>query len=153
MVMYQCKMIKLFLRIFRRDKRIFRNMFNMFFWPSFLTQNWLTGQVGRPHGRPYQGPVDPAVDRRAQSCARLAAQWAGRPTGRPDQRALLSVSGRSTGLPNGHIYDRWRPTGRPTAGLSGCQISLTASFLFGLYKPQFFGILAKVFTREKLLFP
>ena len=70
---------------------------------------------GRPHGRPYQGPVDPAVDRRAQPCARLAAQWAGRPTGRPDQRALLSVSGRSavrsTGCPNGHNYDRWRSTG------------------------------------------
>ena len=35
-----------------------------------------------------------------------------------------------------------RPGGRPPS-LSGCQISLTASFLFGLYKPHFFGILAK----------
>ena len=52
------------------------------FYLLFLTQNWLTGQVGRPLGRPHQGPVD----RRAQSRARLAVQWAGR----PDQRAVLS---------------------------------------------------------------
>ena len=41
-----------------------------------------------------------------------------------------------------------RPGGRPP-GMSGCQISLTASFCFGLYKPHLIGILAKVFTREK----
>ena len=81
---------------------------------TFLTQSWLTGQVGRLHGRPHQGLVDLAVDRRAQSCARLAAQWAGRPDGRPDQRALLSVSGRSTERSNGRKFDRWRSTGRST---------------------------------------
>ena len=98
-----------------------------------------------------------SVDRRTQACTRWPGTWAGRPGGRPDQRALLSVSGGRLGgrpgWPNGHIYDRWRSTGRSTASLSGCQISLMASFLFGLYKPQFFGILAKVFTREKLQFP
>ena len=73
--------------------------------------------------------VDRAVDRTKEPCSLYLG---GRPGGRPD-------------CPNGHIYDRWRSTGRSTASLSGCQISLTASFLFGLYKPHFFGILVKVF--------
>ena len=75
--------------------------------------------------------------------------------------------GRSTGAEMSALYlfgstgtvDRVCPTvifltvggrpGRSTASLSGCHISLTASFWFGLYKPQLFGILTKVFTREK----
>ena len=137
---YQCKMIKLFLEIFI----YFTRFIKIILTPVSDPKQWLTGQVGRPHGRPNQGPVDPSVDRRAQVCARLARQWAGR----PDQRALLSVSGRSTGSPNGHIYDRWRST----AGLSGCQISLTAIFLVGLYKPHFFGILAKIFKSKNSSF-
>ena len=66
----------------------------MFFSPSKLAARlWRsTGTVDR---------MPEPVDRRAQVCARLARQWAGR----PDQRALLSVSGRSTGLPNSHICD------------------------------------------------
>ena len=31
------------------------------FYPVYQTQNWLTGQVGRPLGRPNQGPVDRMV--------------------------------------------------------------------------------------------
>ena len=153
---YQCKMIKLFLGIFTRLKRIFRNIFNCFSDP-----------VSNPELCWQTMPVDRAVDRRAQTCARLLAQWAGRPGGRPDQRALLSVSGRSTERSTGakksalciwavgRAVDRVAPTvtfltvgGRPAGrplGLSGCQISLTANFLFGLYKPHFFGILAKIF--------
>ena len=132
MFIYQCKMLKLFLRIFRRFMRFIRNIFNMFFWPRILAARlWRsTGPVDR-----MPEPVDRSVDQRAQVCARLGRQWAGRPVGRPDQRALLSVSGRSTGrstgLPNGHICDRWRSTGRSTANLSGWQISLTASLLEG----------------------
>ena len=139
MFIYQCKMLKLFLGIFRRVKRIFRNI---------LT--WFSDPVSDPVLCWQARSVDRAVDRRAQSCARLLAQWAGRPGGRPDQRALLSVSGRSTGRSTGPespalcnwAVDRISPTvifmtvgGRPvrsTASLSGCQISLTASFLFRL---------------------
>ena len=107
-----------------------------------------TARVDRTRGRSTLG-----VDRRAQACARLAATGTVDRQGRPDLRAELSVClgrpGGRPGCPNGHISDRWRSAG----SLSGCHISLTASFLMGLYKPQFFGILAKIFTREKLLFP
>ena len=132
---YQCKMIKLFLGIFRRDKRIFRNNFNPSFWPRTVTD-----RPGRPTAwsteprasRPNQGPVDPAVDRRAQPCARLADTWAGRPVGRRTRELCSLYLGGRPDCPNGHIYDRWRSTDRSTASLSGWQISLTASFLFGL---------------------
>jgi len=103
-------------------------------------------------GRPNQRPVDPSVDRRAQGCARLAAQWAGRPSGRPDLRAELSVYlGRPSGRPvcsNGRIFDRWQSTDRSTEGLSDWQISLTASFWFGLYNPHFSRVLAKIFRAD-----
>ena len=92
-------MIKLFLVIFRS----FMGFIEIFLNPVSDLEQWLTGQVGRPHGRPNQGPVDRAVDRRAQPCARLADTWAGRPVGRPDQRAVLSVSGRSTGRSTGFL--------------------------------------------------
>ena len=83
------------------------------FLPCFSDpEQWLTGQVGRPHGRPNQGPVDPAVDRRAQPCARLADTRDGRPAGRPDQRAVLSVFGRSTGRSTGSLQ---RSKNRPLA--------------------------------------
>ena len=71
----------------------------IFLNPISDPEQWLTGQAGRPHGRPNQGPVD----RRAQPCARLADTWAGRPVGRPDQRAVLSVFGRSTGGSTGFL--------------------------------------------------
>ena len=110
--------IKTIFRDFYMFYKIFRNMFNCFSDPVSDPEQWLTGQVGRPHGRPNQGPVDPAVDRRAQPCARLAAQWAGWPSGRPDLRAELSVylgrpDGRSV-YSNGRIFDRWRSAGRLT---------------------------------------
>ena len=156
-------MLKLFLGIFRRFLSIYKNIFNMFFCPSFWPRLWLTGQVIRPHQR----PVDRAVDRRAQPCARLADTRAGRSTGpeslalciwavdrggRSDQRACSLYLGGRPDFPNGHIFDRWRSTGRSTASLSGCQISLTASFLFGLYKPHFFGILAKFLWAKNSLY-
>ena len=151
MFIYQCKMIKLFLVIFRKDKSIFKHVF----WPSSDPELcWQTL------------PVDRAVDRRAQTCARLIAQWAGRPGGRPDQRALLSVSGRSADTVDQNrefalciwAVDRDCPTvifltvggrpGRSTASLSGWQLSLTASFLFGLYKPHSFGIFIMIFKSK-----
>ena len=140
MFIYQCKMVKLFLGIFRRLKRIFRNMFN-----SFLIQ-FLTQIV---------------ADRPGRSTARSTAPWAGRPLRSTDVHSLVHVwqtqgrsTGRSTrpeslalciwavdwavdrtreicsldlggrpggrpGLPNGHIFDRWRSTGRSTVSLSG----------------------------------
>ena len=91
-VMYQCKMIKLFLEIFTRLKRIFRNIFNMFFRPRTV----LTGQVGRPDGRPNQGPVDRCGRLTCTALCTFVKHKAGRPVGRPNQRALLSISGRST---------------------------------------------------------
>ena len=122
-------MIKLFLGIFTRLKRIFINILTCFsnpgFWPRTGWQaRSVDRSVDRTKGRSTvrstdvhravhvwqpSGPVDRAVDRRAQTCTRLLAQWAGRPVGRPDQRALLSVSGRSTerstGLPQrSHLW-------------------------------------------------
>ena len=123
--------------------------------------------VGQPHGRPNHGPVDRNGRPTCTALCTSGRHRTGRPAGRPDQRALLSVSGRSTGSVDRSrevcsLYLGGRPCGRPdaptvifltvggqpgrsTASLSGCQISLTASFLFGLYKPHFFGILAKIF--------
>ena len=80
--------------------------------------------------------------------------WDGRPSGSTgSESSALCLFGSTVPV------DRVAPTvtfltvggrpGRPTGSLSGCQLSLTASFCFGLYKPQLFGILAKVFTREK----
>ena len=77
----------------------------MFFWPRTV----LTGQVGariRSTGRStdvhravhvcwHSGPVDRSVDRTREPCSLYLG---GRPGGQPDQRALLSVSGRSTRL-------------------------------------------------------
>ena len=145
-------MIKLFLVIFRKDKRIFRIFFNSISDPGLC---WQAGRstltVDRTKGRSTH-----RVDRRAQTYARLAGTNPVDRTGRPGLRAVLSVClGRPGGrpvLPNGHISDRWRSTGRSTGSLSGYHISLTASFWFGLYKPQLFGILAKVFRREKSQF-
>ena len=123
--MYQCKMIKLFLGIFRRDKRIFRNMFK-YFYPVFSDPvcSWQARSVDR-NGRPNQGPVD----RRAQHVH--VWQTLGWPTDRatgPESFALCIWA-----------VDRISPTvifltvgGRParsTASLSGCQISLTVSFV------------------------
>ena len=110
MFIYQCKMIKLFLGIFRRLKR-----FLEIFLHVFLTQNCAD--------RPCRSTD---VHRPVHVC------WHSGPVGRSDQRALLSVSGRSAGRPTGaeksalciwavgravdriaqgHIYDRWRSTG------------------------------------------
>jgi len=79
-------MIKQFLWNFRRFMGFIRIIFNKIFWPRI----WLPGHGGRPWsraGRPIGRPT----------CTRLCTfvwQWAGR----PDQRAVLSVSGRSTGF-------------------------------------------------------
>ena len=101
-----------------RILEVLKDFFKIIFNPVFQTWNWLTGWSGRPSGRPHHGPVDLTVDRRAQTYARLAVQGSGRPGGRPLQRVLLSgFLGRPGGrpvLPNGHIFDRWRSTGRST---------------------------------------
>ena len=88
--------------------------FSKYFKTGFLTQNWLTGQAvdctkGRStvrstdvhravHVWQHSGPVDRAVDRTRELSSLYLG---GRPDGRPDQRALLSVSGRSTGQSTG----------------------------------------------------
>ena len=82
------------------------------------------------------GPVDRSVDRTRELCSLYLG---GRPGGRPN-------------FPNGHILTVGGRLGRSTASLLGCQISLTASFLFGLYKPQLLGILAKVFKKKNSQF-
>ena len=111
-----------------------------------------TARVDRTKGRSTL-----AVDRRAQTCARLAITGTvGRTADRIRESALcIWAVGRAVDRDCPTVIFLTvggRPAGRPL-GLSGCQVSLTVSFCFGLYKPHFFGILAKVFTREKLLFP
>ena len=128
----------------------------MFFWPSFWPR---TGWQARS--------VDRSVDRtkgrstvQSTDVHRAVHVWQhGGPVdrpGRPDQRALLSVSGRSTGrstgCPNGHKYDRWRSTGRLTASLFGWQIGQTASLLERLFKPHFLGGLDKIFKSKNFYF-
>ena len=109
----------------------------MFFWPSFWPRLWLTGQVGRPGGRPNHGPVD----RCGRPCARLADTGPiDRPVDRTREPALCiwavdrAVDRISTTVI--FLTVGGRPA-RSTVGLSGWQISLTASFWFGLYKPHF----------------
>ena len=155
----QYKILKQVLWNFRRDKRFLEIFLTCFSdpelcWQACRSTGRLTDVHRLVHVCWHSGPVGRAADRIREPCSLYLG---GRPSGRPDQRVCsLYLGGRPCGrpsCPNGHISDRWRSAGRPTASLSGCQISLTASFLFGLYKPHFFGILAKVFTREKLLFP
>ena len=137
MFMYQCKMRKLFLGIFRRDKRFSKIILT----PVSDPRQWLTGQVGRPHGRP--------------TCIALCTSGStvGRPTERstgPESSALCiwAVGWAVDRMPHVHNSDRWRSAGRPTASLSGWQISLTASFWFGLYIPHFLGVLTKIFRAK-----
>ena len=138
-------MIKSFLGIFTRLKRIFRNILYMCFCPRFVADRpgRPTAWVDRTKGRSTL-----AVDRRAQACARLA-----------DTGTVGRAADRTRELCSLFIWvDRVAPTvtfltvggrpGRPTGSLSGCQISLTASFCFGLYKPQFFRVLAKIFRAK-----
>ena len=110
-----------------------------------------TARVDRTKGRSTL-----AVDRRAQACARLAdTGTVGRAADRTRELCSLFIW-------VDRAVDRVAPTvtfltvggrpGRPTVSLSGCQISLTASFLFGLYKPHFFEILAKIFRANFLPF-
>ena len=138
-------MLKLFLGIFRRDKRFFRNILTV-----FLTQV-LTQTVADRPGRSTVRSTEPRAGRplRSTDVHSLVHVWqtqgrsAGRPTG-PESFALciwavdravdwtrepahciwavdravdrtrepcsLYLGGRP-GLPNGHIFDRWRSTG------------------------------------------
>ena len=100
MFIYQCNMVKIFLGIFTRFKRIFQNI-SMCFFSQVLTQTWLSGQAGRPSGRPNHGPVDRCGRPTCTALCTSGRHRASRPAGRPDQRALLSVSGRSTGRSTG----------------------------------------------------
>ena len=129
MFIYHCKMLKLFLGIFTRLKRIFRNNFNMCFCPRIVADRpgRPTAWVDRTKGRSTL-----AGDRRAQACARLAdTGTVGRAADRTRELCSLFVW-------VDRAVDRVAPTvtfltvggrpGRPTASLSGCHISLTASF-------------------------
>ena len=108
-------MIKLFLGIFIRLKRFLRNNFNMYFCPRTVAD-----RPGRPTAR-----VDRTKGRstvRSTDVHKLCTSGSlvGRSTGRStvtESNALCSFRStvRSTGLPNGHIYDRWRSIGRSTA--------------------------------------
>ena len=100
-------MIKLFLGIFTRLKKIFRNIFNMCFCPRTVAD-----RPGRPTAPKAGRPL------RSTDVHRLVHVWQtqGRSAGRPTEtESLLSVSGRSAvrsiGCPNGHISDRWRSAG------------------------------------------
>ena len=135
-------MIRLFLGIFTRLKRFLKKYFTCVSIP----EQWLTGQVGRPHGSTAPEAGRPL---RSTDVHKLVHVWqiqgrsAGRPTG-PESFALC-IWAVDRDCPTVIFMTVGGPPGRSTASLSGCQISLTASFLFGLYKPHFFGILAKIF--------
>ena len=128
--------------------------FYKIFFPVFLTQV-LCWQAGRSTVRVdrTKGRSTHRVDRRAQTCARLAD------TNSVDRRVDRVWELCSLFVWVDRAVDRVCPTvtfltvggrpGRSTGSLSGCQLSLTASFLFGLYKPHSFGILAK-FSRVKI---
>ena len=139
-------MLKQVLCIFRRLKKIFIK----YFYHVFLTQvcadrpGRSTRTVDRTMGRSTdmhrlvhvwqtQTRSTVRVDRVRELCSLFV--WVDRPVDRGCPTVtFLTVGGRP---------------GRSTGSLSGCQLSLTANFLMGLYKPQFFGILAKVF-RDKI---
>ena len=125
MFMYQYKMIKLFLEIFTRDKRIFRNMFNCFL-TKFLTQT-VADRPGRPTGRSTEprasrplrstdvhSPVHVcqtqgrSADRIREPCSLYLG---GRPSGQPEQEVCSLYPGGRPYCPNSHISDRWRSTG------------------------------------------
>ena len=131
MFIYQCKMIKLFLVIFRKDKRIFKHVFNPVFCSrlhqstSLLTMStWLKSVdlVGRP------------------TCTELCTfgrLWTVDRQGRPGQRAELSVClgrlGRSTDSCQRAEFDRWTVdrTGRPAVYFWHFLLP-TAIFFWGL---------------------
>ena len=154
---FQYKMLKQVLWNFRRDKRIFKKYFNMLFLTSFCPRLWLTGQVGRPHGSTAPRAGRPV---RSTDVHRAVHVW--QTQGRSTRTVDRNWEQCSLFISVGRAVDRVCPTvifltvggrpGRSTVSLSGCQISLTASFLMGLYKPHFFGILAKIFRADFLPF-
>ena len=136
---YQCKMIKLFLGIFTRIKRIFRKIFNRCFCHRFVADRpgRPTAWVDRTKGRSTL-----AVDRRAQACARLAdTGTVGRAADRTRELCSLYLGGRPSGWPDQRVcslYLGGRPGGRPgrsTASLSGCQISQRLVFCLAYINP------------------
>ena len=87
--------------------------------------------------------------------------WDGRPSGSTGSESSALCLFGSTGTVDRRLQrSDFRPLavdrgGRPwrsTGSLSGCQLSLTASFWFGLYKLQLFGILAKFFKEKNFWF-
>ena len=131
--------------IFRSFMGIFTIFLNPVFWPRTVP------------------------DRLWRSTDRSTGPRVGRPIGRPTCTDLCTLGwhlGRSTG-PESSALCFWavdllpptvekstiggRPGGRPPA-VSGWENSQRLVFCFGLYKPHFFGILAKAFTREKFQF-
>ena len=79
-------MIKLFLGIFTKLKKIFRNILTCVSVP----EQWLTGQVGRPHGStvPRAGRPLGSIDvHKPVHVWRTQGRSAGRPTG-PESSAL-----------------------------------------------------------------
>ena len=96
---------------------------------------------GRSTGRPAH-----CLARCAQTCARLLAQWTGRPTGsesltlyiwavdravdRSREVCYLYLGGRPCGRPDAPTVIFLTVGGRPAGRPQGCQISLTANFLF-----------------------
>ena len=114
------------------------------------TEDWLTGQVGRPDrstapqaGRPGRSTDVHKSVHVLESLGRSTG-----PVDRDESSALRMF--RSTGL-----VDRYCPTvtfltvggrpGRSTDACQSCQLSLTASFVQGLYKPHLFGDFGQVF--------
>ena len=125
----------------------FYKIFFPVFWPRFV----LTGRSVDPDGRPHQGPVDPSG---RPTCTDVHVwQTQPRSTGAVDrvweQSSLFVWVDRAVDrvCPTVNMTVDGRPGGRPPS-LSGCHISLTVSFLMGLYKPHFFGILAKIFRAK-----
>ena len=145
MFVYPCKMIKLFLWIFRSFYGIFRIFKNQFSVP----ETWLPASGGRPArstgprvGRPTcttlctfgqaTGPVDRAVDQ-TESFA-LCKSAVDRAVDRDAPTVIFMTVGG-------------RPGGRPPAVLADRNIQ-TASFWERLFMPHLFGVFEKTFDKK-----
>ena len=146
MFVYQWKMIKLFLWIFKKFMGIFRLLFNKFFWPRTLPARlWRSnGPVDRTQSR--------STDRSTDVHRSVHVGWhLGRSTGRstgPESSALCfwAVDRLPPTVKNMTVGGR--PAGRPPAVLADSN-SQTASFWRRLFKPHFLGTLTR-FSRGKI---
>ena len=155
-------MIKLFLGIFTSFIRFIKIFLPCVSDPELAdrpgrsTARSTAPRAGRPSGRPTcialctsGSPVGRSTDRSTLPESSALCIWAvDRAVDRTRELCSLELGGRPGGRPRAPTVGNPTVGGRPAGRPQACQAvrnSLTASFLFGLYKPHFFGILAKIF--------